>query len=135
MKNQSVFSGMRVNWLAIAAGVFFLSLAGGVSAEEKDRPCMADVEKLCKDVEKGEGRIKECLKKHESEVSAACKENMAKMTPKTGDMKDPCMADKEKLCKDVKPGEGAIMKCLKQHEGELSQGCKDTMGHRKGMMK
>jgi hypothetical protein len=34
------------------------------------------------------------------------------------------MKDKERLCKDVKPGEGRIAACLKQHESELSPECK-----------
>jgi len=36
----------------------------------------------------------------------------------------PCRADEEKFCKDVKPGEGRIIACLKAHEAELSADCK-----------
>lgn len=36
----------------------------------------------------------------------------------------PCKADAEKFCKDVKPGGGRIILCLKQHEAELSAECK-----------
>ena len=36
----------------------------------------------------------------------------------------PCKADMEKFCKDVKPGEGRIVKCMKEHEAELSEACK-----------
>lgn len=35
-----------------------------------------------------------------------------------------CKADVEKFCKDVKPGGGAIMKCLKEHKDQLSAECK-----------
>ena len=35
-----------------------------------------------------------------------------------------CRADVERLCKDVKPGEGRIRECLKTHAAELSDGCK-----------
>ena len=35
-----------------------------------------------------------------------------------------CKADVERFCKDVKPGGGAIIRCLKQHESELSPQCK-----------
>jgi hypothetical protein len=37
---------------------------------------------------------------------------------------EPCKADYEKFCKDVKPGEGAVLKCMKTHETELSAPCK-----------
>lgn len=41
--------------------------------------------------------------------------------------KGACKADAEKLCAGVQPGHGAIMQCLKQHEAELSAGCKSNM--------
>jgi len=34
--------------------------------------CRADIERLCPGVEAGGGRIKECLKKHEEEMSVGC---------------------------------------------------------------
>ena len=40
------------------------------------------------------------------------------------DRKGPCRADAEKLCKDIKGGH-KIWRCLRSHEEELSQACKD----------
>ncbi len=42
-----------------------------------------------------------------------------------------CREDIKKLCGDVKPGEGAIRNCMKTHEADLSQGCKDNMAEGK----
>ncbi len=42
-----------------------------------------------------------------------------------------CKDDVKKLCGDVKPGGGAIKNCMKAHESELSQGCKDNMAEMK----
>jgi len=36
-------------------------------------PCMGDVEKLCKGIPAGAGRIAECLHQHQAELSDACK--------------------------------------------------------------
>jgi hypothetical protein len=41
--------------------------------------CKADKEKFCKDVEMGGGKMKECMKSHEAELSAGCRDMMAKM--------------------------------------------------------
>jgi hypothetical protein len=41
--------------------------------------CKPDVEKLCAGVQRGGGRILACLKAHESAVSAACKDELAKV--------------------------------------------------------
>lgn len=39
--------------------------------------------------------------------------------------KGPCAEDAAKFCKDIKPGEGRIAACLKEHRKELSQACAD----------
>jgi hypothetical protein len=38
----------------------------------------------------------------------------------------PCAADVKKFCGDVKPGQGAIAKCMKAHEAELSPACRES---------
>ncbi len=38
-----------------------------------------------------------------------------------------CKQDVDKLCKDVKPGEGAILQCLKTNEASLSPKCAGQM--------
>jgi hypothetical protein len=39
----------------------------------------------------------------------------------------PCADDAAKFCKDVQPGQGRIIKCMKEHENELSTGCKQHL--------
>jgi hypothetical protein len=36
----------------------------------------------------------------------------------------PCAKDAERLCANVKPGEGRIARCLEEHEAQLSPVCK-----------
>jgi Cysteine rich repeat len=38
-----------------------------------------------------------------------------------------CKDDAARLCQDVKPGRGAVARCLKEHASELSPACKDNM--------
>ena len=40
--------------------------------------CKSDVEKWCKSVSPGEGRILNCLKEHQTELSAECKAQVGK---------------------------------------------------------
>ncbi len=42
---------------------------------------------------------------------------------------NPCSADALKFCKDVRAGGGRIIRCLKEHESELSEGCKAMQRH------
>jgi len=39
----------------------------------------------------------------------------------------PCADDMKKLCADVQPGGGAKMKCLREHEAQLSDACKKRL--------
>ncbi len=130
MKNRTAFSGIQMKWFAVLAGVFCLSMAAGVSAEQNARPCVEDAAKLCKGVQQGEGRVARCLKEHSSELSPACKENIGKMKERVHDFRQACKDDMAKLCKNTKPGGGKVLQCLKHHEGELSPGCKEQLRHR-----
>ena len=37
-----------------------------------------------------------------------------------------CRPDYQQFCSGMKPGDGAIVACLRQHQSELSQGCRDA---------
>lgn len=66
---------MKISMLLAATFVAGILGAGSARAGA-DGPCRADAKKLCKGVQRGEGRILACLKEHESELSAACKEKL-----------------------------------------------------------
>jgi len=42
-----------------------------------------------------------------------------------------CRSDAQKFCKGVQPGGGRIAMCLKQHESELSSGCRERIAEAK----
>jgi hypothetical protein len=48
-----------------------------------------------------------------------------------GEGKGPCRADLEKFCKEVKPGEGRKMECLRSHEAGLSAECKANLAEKR----
>lgn len=107
----------------LLACIAILGLSLNASAEG-GRACKEDIQKFCKDVKPGGGAIIKCLKSHESELSASCKGKQAEMKEHMKEVHEACKGDVEKLCKDVKPGEGRIRDCLKAHEAEISAGCK-----------
>lgn len=87
-------------------------------------PCVADARKLCNDVQPGEGRIAACLKQHESELSAACKEKQASFRDQVQELTQACKDDVQKFCATVEPGAGRIARCLEQNADHLSAQCK-----------
>lgn len=110
------------------------SLTAAVAqAEDQDRPqgCRADVQKFCKGIQPGGGRIAMCLKQHESELSAGCRERIAQAKEEAKELAEACKPDAEKLCQGVQPGQGRVAACLKQHEGELSGKCREEIAEAK----
>jgi hypothetical protein len=129
---KSALPRTRNKWLAAVAVMFCLGLLHNVTTFAKENgPCAEDAAKFCKDVKPGQGGIAKCLKEHESELSASCKDSIAAMKEKVQDFSEACKNDASKFCKDTKPGRGRILKCLKQHEGELSAECKQAMPSKK----
>jgi hypothetical protein len=134
MNNVTALSGVQMKWLAVFAGVFCLAIATAASAEETARPCKDDAAKLCQGVKPGGGAVVRCLKEHSSELSPACKKNIAKAKKKAREVKEACKDDAQRLCEGIKPGGGKIMQCLKQHDDELTAECKEQMKKPRGRM-
>jgi hypothetical protein len=44
---------------------------------------------------------------------------------------NPCAEDTAKLCPGVKPGEGRLVRCIKEHANELSPACREAMAESK----
>lgn len=76
--------------IALSAAPLFvlaasLALAGAAFAQPQEgghggglrAACQADLQALCKDVQPGGGRIRQCLKAHKDAISAPCKTAMA----------------------------------------------------------
>jgi hypothetical protein len=82
------------------------------------------VDKFCKEIKPGGGRIWACLKGHEQELSQACRDQIASEREKMREFIRACRADSRKYCSGVRPGKGRIISCLKSHESELSDSCR-----------
>ncbi len=106
-----------------------LAAVGSAAAEDQEGAgaCRADAQKLCKGVEPGQGRIAQCLKEHEAQVSAECKARIAKMHERMKEFGEACKADVEKNCQGIEPGQGRVMGCLRKNEANLSAACKEQM--------
>ena len=116
----------RTFFITAAAVIFVAAISFDLHAQQasEGNPCMPDIKTFCKSVKPGEGRIARCLKQHENELSEAWRDYRAGLKERAKAGTQACEADMAKFCKSVKPGEGRIVQCLKQHENELSEACR-----------
>lgn len=106
--------------------------------------CRNDVEKFCKDVEPGEGRVHQCLRFRRDEISERCRTEEMKLAaleyrdirlrPKLNKL---CSEEKAVYCKDVKPGKARVIKCLMENMAQPNFGdeCKQELEKREDSMK
>jgi hypothetical protein len=85
--------------------------------------CADDIEKYCKEIKPGGGRILNCLKAHETELSVSCRGKISELQGIIKDFEQACSGDIAQFCKEVQPGGGRIIKCLREHDKELSPSC------------
>src|SRR6267378_3159321 len=104
---------------------FLICVALSLAAGAAEHPCKEDAERLCQGVEPGEGRILQCLKKHEAELSPACKEKRDSFRERMQEIRAACEEDAQKFCAGVQPGAGRIVRCLRQHDNDLSAACRN----------
>lgn len=125
--------------LSFLAAVLFTSpaaLAGpGPGPGGGHGPCAAEVQKFCASVQPGGGRVMECLKSHEADLSPACRARGEKGKARKESREAvhaACKDDVAKLCGGVAPGGGNVMRCLRDNKDKVSATCRDTLAEGRG---
>jgi Cysteine rich repeat len=90
-------------------------------------PCENDAKRFCKDTPPGGGRVFRCLQEHQPELSPACRQHMGEMQHEAQEFREACQDDVVLFCVSARPGGGRIIDCLKQHERELTPGCRELV--------
>jgi hypothetical protein len=118
-----------MTWIAPLAVA--LSVAPGPAQAQRGKgPCREDIQKFCAGVQPGGGRFRDCLQQHAAELTPACQQHLKQMKAKVAAWREACEGDVQKLCSGVAPGRGGIVRCLREHQGDLSQACKDQLAQR-----
>jgi hypothetical protein len=124
----------RKGMLFVTVSLLFIVLYSGTHAyAQESLICADDIEKYCKEIKPGGGRILNCLKSHETEISISCKAKIEELKGIIKDAEQACSGDISQFCKEVQPGEGRIIKCLREHDKELTSSCSaklETIGKR-----
>ena len=100
-----------------------LPSAGLEARAETVSPCAEDIARFCNQVQIGGSNVTNCLKEHQQELSPACKDHQLVMIKKLKDAPQVCQDDVERFCRQVRPENRRILRCLKQNEAQLSPDC------------
>lgn len=87
--------------------------------------CGPDVEKFCKGIAPGRGRLLRCLEGHAPQLSAPCKAAIGVRTLSSSE--SACHDDVVKFCKDAAGDRDKVKKCLQSHAAQLSDTCKTAI--------
>jgi hypothetical protein len=131
---------MRRPVLSPAALVLLAVLGTGAALSQEtpstpspQRPCAADVARLCPQAQPGRAGMHACLQRNADQLSAECKAHVDQAGKKFQAAREACQPDVARLCSDVKPGGRRVAACLREHASELSEACQSALPQRKGM--
>jgi hypothetical protein len=127
--------------MTLAACLLCLGGVLGMDASAANQnPCSEDVARFCGNIPPGPAgmiALMDCLEEHEKELSDACRDFEAGMGGRRMErseairekrqFRQSCIGDMAKFCNDVSPMQGGMMKCLSEHENELSAPCSQSI--------
>lgn len=93
--------------------------------------CAGDIDSFCSKVTPGEGRMALCMMAHEDKISDRCfgalfdvADALDLALGNLARAADVCEADIDRLCGEVREGEGRIGQCLVDNKAKLSTPCR-----------
>lgn len=96
--------------------------------------CKVELEKYCKNVTPGEGRILACLYAYGDKLSPKCEyalydaaAQLERAVAALSYVANECDGDLDEYCADIAPGEGRLLDCLKKKEKQLTKRCKQAL--------
>ena len=103
-------------------------------AQRVTEGCQKEIDTHCKAVTPGEGRVFACLYAYSDKLSGRCEyalyeasKELVYVISKLNYVADACVADLEKYCADLKPGEGRLAGCLKKNQGKTTPACQQAL--------
>jgi hypothetical protein len=123
----------RLVWVQVALFAFLTFVPQPPLANAQARPCDEDAKKFCPDAEPGSGGVRRCLQEHLDQLSPECREQISRGRRRRHPPRfRGCEADLDKFCKDMPPGGGRLLNCLREHEADLSEECKKRLATGRG---
>ncbi len=95
--------------------------------------CKEELEKYCKNVTPGEGRLLACLYAYEDKLSGRCEyalydaaTQLERAVAALSYIANECSSDLKQYCAGVAAGEGRLLQCLQKNDDKVSKRCKQA---------
>ena len=95
--------------------------------------CKEELQKYCKDVTPGEGRVLACLYAHGDKLSGRCEyalydaaSQLERAVAALSYVVNECSSDLKQYCAGVAAGEGRLLECLQKNDDKVSNRCKQA---------
>ncbi len=96
--------------------------------------CGADVQRFCRAITPGEGRVVACLISHSDKIAPRCRltaflagKALADSLIRLDRLAFDCGADIKSLCFNIHPGGGRVYDCLRKNRAKLLPSCRQAM--------
>ena len=96
--------------------------------------CGRDINRYCSKANLGGGQVADCLERHSSRISAACKTASAevgallrKRSAARASVHKVCELDRLKFCGGIQPGDAQILGCMYASRNALSRPCRQAL--------
>ena len=128
-----VISGASVQSLAQSQSKSQTDTKLSTEVSKVKTACQSDLDKFCKGITPGGGRIAACLDSRDDQLSSPCKTAYMNTKERISEKMDKaelafrnsCGADVRKFCSQVPSGKGRLLECLDEHRDNLSGPCTD----------
>jgi len=115
--------------------LFFTNAAAGENlVQTVTEGCKLELEKYCKNVTPGEGRILACLYAYGDKLSPKCEyalydaaAQLERAVAALSYVANECDEDLDRYCGAVAPGEGRLLNCLEKKSKQLTKRCKEAL--------
>jgi hypothetical protein len=129
MKKVMLFLGIIALVCAASSG-----LAQDNMVETVKKGCAKELSSFCKDITPGQGRVLACLYANGDKLSGSCEyalydaaARLERVVAALTYVSNECDEDLEQFCRNIAPGEGRLLECLKKNNAKLQKRCAQAL--------
>ena len=120
--------------LTVVMSISAIAFSANELAETVANGCKMELEKYCKDVTPGEGRVLACLYAHNDKLTSKCEYalfdsviQLERSLVGVAYVAEECEDDLDEFCADVPVGGDRLLDCIEKNKKKVSKRCLDAI--------